>query len=52
MVSSLDGDVVDTNEGNEGILRYEGGRIYKLSTLRFIPIYRGRSTQGPHPPVY
>ena len=29
-------DVVDANEGHEDIPKHEGGRIYKLSTLRFI----------------
>ena len=32
-----DGDVVDANEGHEDIPRHEGGRVYRLSALRFIP---------------
>ena len=29
--------MADANEGHEGIPRHEGRRIYRLSTLRFIP---------------
>ena len=42
-MSSQDGEVVDANEGHEDILSHGGGRIYRLSTLRFI----SKGDEGP-----